>query len=262
MKLRRLIFAIIIILAVAAVDLTVQLHAQMAPVPAAANDVVKAYRLTHPTPYADSPYWSKAFVMEIYNLTEHLTDQDYWIMDDYKGTWYNVTDGRRLVIGVPAHYDHTIWLFGNSGIFDPYVPDAYTAASQLQALANAAGYRYRVVNLGVDAASIVSEYQRLKYTAVKPGDVVVFIDGAIDVQGNTPVSQYWSSVAKAKVYALGLGAAWYHFVQPYASARLAPLGGNQISVPPTMFVDDGAHMNEHGDAIAAHAIYAAIWRSL
>lgn len=257
---RRIIFIIVTVATVAILDLSLQLHAQMTA-PTSEVDVIKAYRLSRPAPYADSPYWSRAFVLDYYNLTERLTNDDYWVMNDYHSQWYNITNGERRTVGQPAQYDHTLWLFGNSLVFDTYVPDDYTAATQLQAMINRTGQRIRVVNLGVSGVTVDNERQHMKFLPIKPGDIVVSIDGAIEGQTPATAANYCASVARMKAAALAKGATWYHFVQPFVGSTLDHLGGNQIEVPPSMFVDNIAHLNEHGDAIVARAIRDTIWRA-
>jgi|SRR5579859_7070664 len=213
---------------------------------------IKGYRLSHPAPYANSPYWSVAFVLEYDKLSAHLNQWGYFEYNDFHGTYYNTDNGLRRTVGQPLVYAHTIWLFGNSGTLDPYVPDAYTMASQLQALLP----HQRVMNMGMGGAHVNAELLSLQHTHIRPGDAVIFIDGGMDMQDNTPIDRYWKTVNSAHEYALARGASFQHYIQPcYDMAFEQPLTGPRFTVPVSMFVDHGCHMQEHGDSIVAQTLF-------
>lgn len=219
------------------------------------EDVIRDYRLSRPAPYADSPYWSREFVLEYDKLHFALTPGGWWAAQEYHGIWYNFNaGGERLVIGTPTHYTHTIWLYGNSGLQDPYVPDAYTAASQLQAFLPA----YRIVNRGSGAQLVSGELAWLKASPPAPGDMVIYVDGMMDILGKTSAARYWQQVYGAQEYTRSRGAMFLHFLQAYADPDYMDAYGKPfVDVPSGDFLD-GPHINERGDAIVAAALYRAL----
>lgn len=207
-----------------------------------------------------------------------LSDYGAWLPGDFHGTYINVDDHARRTTGQPAHYDHTVWLFGNSGLFDPYVADAQTMASQLQALVLASGWR--VVNLGVGGYKSADEYKRLTHTPIEPGDVVIFVDGAMDADVPSPcvsqlatfviacqivwhyvahpadVSGYPVNIGRARAYTISAHAEFFHFVQPTLDP-LPPLPGLHLYAPPSDFINN-PHLNAHGDAALARSLFDAL----
>jgi len=104
-------------------------------------------------------------------------ESGYWVASDYTSQYMNVIDGERLTLGAPRNATHSVYLFGNSEIFGQYVDDSGTIASALQALLP----QYRVRNLGMTGRTLDNELFRLKATDVKPGDIVVFVDGFMEI---------------------------------------------------------------------------------
>lgn len=98
--------------------------------------------------------------------------------DNYRSPLMNVVDRTRVTVGQPKHYDHTIYMFGASTLFGYYNTDGGTIASQLQRLIPT----YRVVNEGLPGAGIVTTVGRLKTIHLKPGDIVIFYDGQMDLR--------------------------------------------------------------------------------
>jgi hypothetical protein len=138
----------------------------------------------------------------------NITDYGYMWPNDYNSPALNIRDGYRVTTDQPGRYTATVWLFGNSTLYDADT-DAVTIASYLQREVNAAGIAYRVVNVGVPGAVVFHEMNRLKDTPVQPGDIVMFYDGAQDA-----ANLYY----QAKEYAVGrdnslCGALWRNYSQ-------------------------------------------------
>lgn len=137
---------------------------------------VRTWRLSRPAAWAQSSYWSPAFAVAEMAIPWTF-DRGYALPADYTSAWYNFHDGRRRTVGQPDGATNTIYLIGDSSIYDVAVPDEWTIASQLQALTPT----YRVENLGMASATIPQFAMRLKTLALHPGDWVVFYGGAADV---------------------------------------------------------------------------------
>lgn len=219
----------------------------------------RAYRLSRPPAYAHSVYWSEAFVLEHDQLQMTFVD-NYWREDDFHGKYYTIENGIRRTVGQPVRYAHTIWLAGNSAVFDPYVPDAYTMATQLQAIVPR---DWRVVNLGLNGQPTSHEFEWLKMQPIAPGDIVVLIDGKIDV--DTPVDHYKEVVKSMRTWVQARGATFYHFMQAIQDSRydavfsqMAEAEAMRLYAPADTFID-WAHTNEIGGAIIAGQIRAAVF---
>lgn len=238
----------------------------------------RLYVVLH-SPHIDVPPESNP---EITQISERLTDDGYWVVNDFHGGFYNIDNGARRTAGQPTAYTHTLYLFGNSGTFDPYVPDHLTMASQLQARLVETGFQWRVVNLAVSGALSSDEALRLKHTPLQAGDIVIFIDGAMDNKthedcdtrlatwqllcnaywlafpGTPDVTRYVRNGQQAQVYAQAHGAQFYRFVQPYSIAEaMAKWPGRHLIVPPQGFVE-GSHLNARGDSLLAAQIFDAL----
>jgi lysophospholipase L1-like esterase len=175
---------------------------------------------------------------------------------DFHGRYYTFEHGYRVVPNVPSDYRRTVWLFGNSTTADYFVPDNLTYAAQLQRLVR--NDSTRVVNRGTSGQVVEQELLRLRLSHIKPGDIVVFLDGYMDLSPDQPtridVTQYLHFVEQASLYSLSHGAAFYHFVQPCRHPLSLP---SFIVVPTDVYFDD-SHVDERGDALIARAIYDAI----
>jgi len=257
----RILFALLVGLLIVFTELIARLY------------IVMAY------PKGSAPAAAQA---EIVKLHMSLTPDGYWVQSDFAGTFYNIQNNQRRTVGQPARFVRSVWLFGNSGTFDPYVDDAHTMASQLQALLNASGYAWRVVNLGASGQFSSGDLARLKDTPVRAGDIIVFIDGSMDMTTHDSCSDrlatyymacawYWSvhpsapdvarfarNIASARAYTHAAGAQFIQFVQPYiATHYLDVLPGPHIYLPPSDFVDS-SHMNAQGDAVVARVLYDSV----
>ncbi len=118
--------------------------------------------------YAHSPYYGTMFQAEVHEASTRV---------DFHGKWINVTNGRRATTDQPIHAKHTIWLFGSSTMRSLNTPDSMTIPSYLQ---RRLGGSYRIENMGQDSANVYGELLALEDAAVKPGDVIIFYDGAVD----------------------------------------------------------------------------------
>lgn len=219
----------------------------------------QTYRLSDLPAYTHSAYRSEAFVLECEQLQVTFVD-NYWRQDDFHGKYYTVENGIRRTVGQPAHYAHTIWLAGNSAVFDPLLPDAYTMATQLQAIVP---HGWRVVNLGVGGQPTSHEFEWLKTQPIAPGDIVVLIDGQTDV--DAPVAHYKTVVKSMRTWVQARGATFYHFMQALQDSRsdalfseMAEADAVRLYAPVDTFID-WAHTNEIGGAIIAHTICAAVF---
>jgi hypothetical protein len=212
-----------------------------------------------------------------------------WVVGDYggfipetfHGNYYNFENGFRNTTDQPIHYNITLWRFGNSGMVDPAVKDINTVASHLQRLFNSYGYHVQVVNRAVSALRVNGELELLKQTPIIHGDIVLFIDGAMNAENeqcNLPLAilqvtckvlphqtrydeapDYFRTLAKAQNYTYSHRANFYHFLQPCAGWQsLTPLG-MPILIPPEDFASYGScHLLEAGDKITAWIIFDSI----
>src|SRR5579872_5116348 len=102
---------LLIAFAMAALSLVVFYRTRPVPPP---PDPHEAFFRTHPAAYANSVYYSTAFLDERI-AAPHALDADYFEhLGDIHGTWVNVTNGWRATTGQPAGASHTVWMFGNS----------------------------------------------------------------------------------------------------------------------------------------------------
>jgi hypothetical protein len=207
-----------------------------------------AWQVAEHTPPLVQCGLSSVFLAEYHAQATILADAGYWKMRDFAGLYYHFKDGERVVTGGSRSARYTLWLFGNSGLMDPWLADADTAATRLQALLPA----YRVRNRSASAQAIAGQLAWLRETPVGAGDLVVFVDGVSD--RNTP--NVLALIAAAKAYTQARGGAFWHFRQPYvgANAYIAHMPGLSLTVPDAHFIE-GAHMDAYGAAIEAQQIY-------
>ena len=216
---------------------------------ASSEFAARLWLVTHPKP--DSLPADFAAEKHVIDYSNRLTDNGYWIVDDFDGKYFKVKDGIRYTVNQP-NVSRTVWLFGNSAMFGLTVGTGQTIADYLQSQAR----DYKVVNLGMIAADATLQTIRLKQTNIRPGDIVVFMDGnvdAIDVINASnrlyspvcrnynqlalvelscswldtrfspaidigtvqdTVSRYAHAVQQARAYALSNDATFYHFFTP------------------------------------------------
>lgn len=188
---------------------------------------------------------SDALFSEYRKLTPVMTDSGYWKIEDFAGRFYNFRDGERVVKGgEQARYN--LWIFGNSGSADIFLPDRQTVAQYLQ-------YRlpaYRVRNRAAFYQAIAGQLAGLRETPVQKGDLVIFLDGQ-NINDDTP-----RLLAQAEQFTKARGAAFIHFQQPY----ITPLSGRS-GIPiyvPSEYIVDTSHLDAKGAALAARQMIDAI----
>ncbi len=152
------------------------------------NNARLSYAIESPA-YADASFATEAFFQERFNPQNAIVTFDdtgtYILPQNFDGEWINVINHHRQTTGQPENYDHIVYLFGGSTLFNVEVPDDQTVASKLQALlSDSYGEMYKVVNLGVIGASTSQQLAHLKTLALEQGDVVIFFDGINDVVKN------------------------------------------------------------------------------
>jgi hypothetical protein len=109
---------------------------------------------------------------------EELDPKGYFVRKDVNLSAIHVSHHARVTDGNP---NPTIYLFGNSAIFGSFVPDTQSPNAQIHHLTG-----QRVVNFGTDSETISVSTARLMNTPLKPGDIVIFMDGSIDLNGLYP----------------------------------------------------------------------------
>lgn len=128
----------------------------------------------------ETKVWPDEFYAEIKQANSAMLDPSGLLLPgDSHGQYYNVTNGLRRTTDQPTGVTRTLYIFGNSTVFNPYLPDRFTLPSQLQRLIST----YRVVNMGYNGATALIELTRLRSVVLQPGDVVVFYDGPSDIEG-------------------------------------------------------------------------------
>ena len=142
-------------------------------------------RLSHPRPYAQSPYYSAALIGELgrVNSTFYTPAGTRLILvRDFAGQFIHHNGGLRVTTDRPANPRRRILLFGGSTIYNGEVPDPFTVASYLQRLANdRQDSQYEVLNFGVTSVNAEQQLDYLKTVALRQDDIVVFFDGGNDV---------------------------------------------------------------------------------
>lgn len=183
----------------------------------------------------------------------------YWQnKEDRSGGHQYDADGARHTDWQPQWFVRTVWIFGNSGMDDPYNVDALTAASQLQTMVNMADLHWRVVNHSAGGQYAAGELAWLKDTPIRSGDLVLFVDGAMDLGFGVPLSHYLASIEAAKTYSHSKGALFYRFTQPYIDPRVvAAAGPPRIIIPVEDFVNE-SHTKPYGSYLVALALWKAI----
>src|SRR5262249_48125710 len=125
-------------------------------------------------------FYSVDFIDEQTALSEswHEGDTLTGSTSNFHGRYFNTDRGNRRTAFQPPAAIHTVWMLGNSTLFDYEVPDDLTISSQLQKMFNAVyGARYRVINLGQTGFGVVQNVKLLRMLPVQPGDIVIEYDG-------------------------------------------------------------------------------------
>jgi len=124
-----------------------------------------------------------AFTKESYSLPGWVTPPNSRLVipRDFHGHYVSIDHGIRKTTDQPQKFSNVIYLFGGSTVFCNEVPDQYTVASFVQRLVNESSpAHYKVENYGATTVVSGQELERLKTVTLRPGDVVVFFDGAND----------------------------------------------------------------------------------
>lgn len=142
----------------------------------------RLFRLSQPAPYQNADYFSAEFIAESWTQPGGWEyGAEFILPNDYAGTWFNVVNHRRVTTDLPATFQHTVYLFGGSTVYDSEVPDGYTIASYLQRTLNETQPgMYRVENMGVTTVTSTQEVARLKTIDLQPGDIVILYHGVND----------------------------------------------------------------------------------
>jgi len=138
------------------------------------------FRATQPPPYQDADYFSARFLKESETFVNGRL-RDVVELDDYRGEYFNVTDGFRVTTDGPPDSKRRILLFGGSTLFGQEVPDEHTIASYLQRMVNDAGLQWRVANYGLPGMNASQQVSILKTVTLREGDIVIFYHGVNDI---------------------------------------------------------------------------------
>ena len=156
-----------------------------------------------PVPYAGAPYLDDEFTAERQRFIAFTGSGNPWSeRDDGRGDYrangvfdgdsITIIDGVRTTTGQPRDAGPTIWMLGGSTMLCGEVPDEWTIASLVQQRVNSEGRPWRVVNLGVNAASVHGSLAQLRGQAVlSRGDIVVIYGGVNNVRGLVDEGAQW-----------------------------------------------------------------------
>lgn len=137
-----------------------------------------------PLPYANSDYFSEIFLEEQSGFPTGISvpdDPDILLMHDSQGRYFSIVDGVRVTSNQPETFLRRVMLFGSSTVLGITVPNDKTIASYLQRILSDGGHSARVENYGVVSVRAYQERNLLKQIDIKPGDIIVFFDGASDI---------------------------------------------------------------------------------
>lgn len=136
--------------------------------------------------YAHSPYWSVDFAKTLDQFFDAhmriMNDDMQWATKDTHMLGYTIINDERLTTDQPAYFERDVWLYGSSTVWGAYVADGWTISSYLQREFNRRGIPWRVHNMGQGGINITLEYYWLTKTNVHSGDIIIFIDGAVDLK--------------------------------------------------------------------------------
>lgn len=133
--------------------------------------------------YRNSAYATPEFLAAIGEVFPHggPNPDDEWSIGDLHLPGFTVQNDERLTTDQPKHYTRTVWLFGNSSIWGIHVDDAHTISSYLQREFNGQGIPWRVRNMSQPGIEIEMERYWLTKSAIQSGDLVIFIDGKMEL---------------------------------------------------------------------------------
>lgn len=126
-------------------------------------------------PAAFGPWYGDAFKREQAAAFQRGTwdARGFYVLDDFKGQYFNFTGGIRVTTGQPARDHPAIYLSGDSVMYGYTVPDDGTIASALQRVSRG----YKVVNLGAPGTNATIALNRLRTLDLRAGDTVVWFGG-------------------------------------------------------------------------------------
>lgn len=110
-----------------------------------------------------------------------LDDNGTPALKDVSLPGFTIRHYNRVTTDQPVHFLHTLYVFGSSTVWGAYVDDEHTIPSYLQRAFNAHSFSWRVVNAGQPSIPIAMEYYWLTQADLKSGDLVIFLDGAVDL---------------------------------------------------------------------------------
>lgn len=133
--------------------------------------------------YAHSPYWSDAFAHGFHQIfSKGVPNLDNEIsLGTVSATGYTIINNERVTTDQPVRFARTVWLYGSSSIWGAYVADGWTIASYLQREYNRRGIPWRVRNMAQPGINSTLEYYWLTQSDVRAGDLVLFIDGGVEM---------------------------------------------------------------------------------
>lgn len=104
---------------------------------------------------------------------------------------YNIRHDERLTTDQPRSFTRNVWLLGSSSVWGVYADDGHTIASYLQRELNRRGVAWRVRNMAQPGIAARLELYWLKQADVRPGDVVIMVDGTVDHNWMLEQAQRW-----------------------------------------------------------------------
>ena len=107
---------------------------------------------------------------------------DLITLEDFKGSYINIEDGRRVTSGSTGSREKRILVFGGSTIMCGEVPDSMTVTSNLQKLIVENNLEFDVFNYGISGLRIENQFKILETIVdLNSNDIVVFYDGVNDL---------------------------------------------------------------------------------
>ena len=138
------------------------------------------FRATQPPPYQDADYFSQRFLGESETFVNGRLN-DLVELNDYRGEYFNVSNGFRVTTDKPEGYTRRILLFGGSTLFGQEVPDRHTIASYLQRTLNDSGRAWKVLNYGLPGMNARQQVSILKKIPLRATDIIIFYHGVNDI---------------------------------------------------------------------------------
>jgi hypothetical protein len=165
-----------------AVELLVVLNTH----PKTTLEIFTEYFQSNPPAMRNEPYWSSDFIqLSLKHLANvnlwRYDERGFWIANDEQGHYFNAEGGFRRTVGQPLNWKQTVWLIGDSVVYNSILPDIYTSASALQALLP----DIRIMNVGMIPATAAQQLHRIQTLPLNNGDIVIIYDDFSDVFDKT-----------------------------------------------------------------------------